>query len=258
MGSKWLAIVIIILLTLILISLNINFKGNRLKNYLPKDLQEIHLAILCDGNRRFGEKVFRNPLKGYKQGANNVIDCIQWCADLNVHALTLFVFSEENFKRSEEEVKLLFELMENKMEEMIQKFEDKNIRFKVLTTTENLPPIAKNTFKKLYNVEQKCKNHTGMVLQMAIGYSGQRDIEQAALKTLVNNRNFKENLKTAGVKDPDILVRTSGEKRISNFCLYQIAYTELFFVDKKWPEFTKDDLKRILYEYSQRKRRFGK
>jgi len=225
-------------------------------NYTKADL---HIAIICDGNRRYGKKKGVGKLGGYNTGERNCFECIKWCNNMKVKVLTLFLFGEDNFKRDKKEVKYIFELLENAIYTRYKDYVMKNnIKFKLLTTTQNVPDVAKKSFLNCQQLQKDTQYHTGMVLQLCIGYSGTTDIEQAASKTLIESSNFQDNLTTKGIPDPDILIRTSGEKRLSNFMLYQLAYTELFFLDKQWPEFTKRDLVKVLHDYSKRNKRFGK
>lgn len=220
----------------------------------PVVVGDLHIAIMCDGNRRYGEKKGDGKLGGYTKGGNNTFKCMAWCNDMNVKVLTLFVFGEDNFKRDMKELKHLFNVMENIVGTHKAYIMENNIQFKLLTTTQSVPDVAKNVFSECRTLQKDTQDHTGMVFQLGLGYGGTSDIEQAALKT----GTFKNNLKTKGIQNPDILIRTSGEKRLSNFMLYQLAYTELFFLDMYWPEFTKRDLVNVVYEYNRRNKRFGK
>lgn len=228
-------------------------------NYNINDNNNLHLAVICDGNRRYGLKVYKNSKLGHYYGAQQIYKFVRFCKELNIGILTLFLFSNENFNRSENELNNLFKIAY----EFFYKFENfcitENIKANLITTTnyEKIPAKYKKVFELLDKLQDNTKNNTGLIINLLCGYSGRDDINQAVIKDQ-KNIDFKLNLKTNNLKDPDILIRTSGEKRLSNFMLYQIAYTELFFLDKYWPELNKNDIINVLNNFYKRKRRFGK
>jgi undecaprenyl diphosphate synthase len=235
------------------------FQFNKYYSY-PLNAEKLHVAVMCDGNRRWGTENGVGKLGGYEKGEQNCLNCVKWGHEMNLNALTLFIFGADNFKRDEKEVEFLFGLMRQVTHsKSYEKYiKENNIKFKFLTTTQDVPDISKDVFTYWTSVQNETADNTGMIFQLGIGYSGRADVEQAASKTLLGNGTFKDNLATAGVDNPDILIRTSGEQRLSDFMLYQMAYTEVFFLPKKWPDFTKDDLIKVLYEYSKRNKRMGK
>lgn len=174
---------------------------------------------------------------------------------------TVYAFSTENFKRSKEEVEYLIKIFNVYMDKIIKK-EDLNIKINIIGTREGL---SKNLIEKINKVEEKTKNNKGLVFNIAFNYGGRCEIIDAVKKIIkekvdleeITEKNFSNFLYTKGIKEPDLLIRTSGEQRLSNFLLWQLAYTEFYFSKKMWPEFKKEDMKEAIKEYNNRNRRYG-
>ncbi len=216
-----------------------------------------HIAIVMDGNGRWATEKGLNRLKGHQKGVEVVDDITTYCRDINLPMLTLYAFSEENWERPKEEVnglmQLLADFMINKREKMLKN----NIHFNPIGNLKKLPDFVLDI---LYQLEEETKPNSKMDLNIALSYSGKQDIVFAAKKMVENNieiteENFSKHLLT---NDVDLLIRTGGDIRISNFLLWQIAYAELYFEKKYWPDFTPADLQHIIDIFSQRERRFGK
>lgn len=230
---------------------------NKLKHMsIPK-----HLGIIIDGNRRWAKKKGLPSFVGHKKGFDNVIKIGECCLKKGVKALTLYCFSTENWKRSRAEVNYLMDLLKQAFQNNnIERFNKRGVRVQVIGQKERLP---NNLQKKIEKAEQKTKNNNKGVLTLAISYGGREEIIQA-VKTIVKNKlpvtekTINNNLWTKGLPDPDLIIRTSGEKRLSNFLPWQSVYSELYFPKKYWPEFTEKDLDKAFEEYSKRQRRFGK
>ena len=248
-----------------------NYKDTPRQSGLPKDLLPKHVAIIMDGNRRYGMKVIGNSLEGHKYGSKTALQLTEWADTEGIEHLTLFGFSSENWSRAPDEVNCLMELALNYMYDIRPLIFNRQIRFKHLCSSESnrLPPGLANEFKKL---AVETQHFTGMTLNVCFDYGAREEIlstcrnlaEQCATGQLkaseITNDLFSSRLTTGHCGcDPDVLIRTSGEERLSNFLLWQIAYTELFFLDKTWPEMEKIDLLEILWSYAKgRERRFGR
>ncbi|MDV3104804.1 polyprenyl diphosphate synthase [Thermococcus waiotapuensis] len=228
-----------------------------------------HVAIIMDGNRRWARKLEKPPWYGHLFGSNKLEEILEWCRDLGIRTLTAYAFSTENFKRSPEEVNALMNLFEQKFKELIkdERVHRYGIRVNVIGRKDLLPENVRKAAEEAERVTKKYNNYT---LNLAIAYGGRseitdavREIVQDALEGRISPDEIDEDLIKRylyhpNMPDPDIVIRTGGEVRISNFLLYQIAYSELFFVDVYFPEFRKIDFLRIIREYQKRQRRFGK
>ncbi len=226
-----------------------------------------HLAIILDGNRRLAKKLMVKPWKGHEWGAKKVEKLLDWASGLGIKELTLYAFSIDNFDRSKQEKKVLFSLFEESIKKLKNdKGLDKNgIKVRFIGRLHMFP---ENIQKEMYEVMERTKNNNNSKLNFAMAYSSKAEITDALKKIIQKLKNkeikeeyideelIKENLYLSS--SPDILIRPGGEKRISDFLLWQISYSELFFIDKLWPEFTKQDLIHIIKEFSQRERRFGR
>jgi|MGYP001177148079 tritrans,polycis-undecaprenyl-diphosphate synthase [geranylgeranyl-diphosphate specific] len=226
-----------------------------------------HIAVILDGNRRFAKKQGLKPWLGHKFGADKIKEISKWCRELGIKELTLYAFSIDNFDRSKQEKKVLFSLFEESIKKLKNdKGLDKNgikVRF-----IGRLHRFSENIQKGMYEIMERTKNNDNFKLNFAMAYSSKAEITDALKKIIQKLKNkeikeeyideelIKENLYLSS--SPDILIRPGGEKRISDFLLWQISYSELFFIDKLWPEFTKQDLIHIIKEFSQRERRFGR
>ena len=222
-----------------------------------------HIAITMDGNGRWAKERGKKRVFGHNQGIKSVRDTIEGAVEYGVKFLTLFAFSTENWKRPKAEVNALMTLLIKAINNETKDLIKNNISLKTIGDISQLPLKCQ---KELAESIKKTKDNTGMTLILALSYSGKWEIINAIKKILqqeVTSENFSEDiflqyLSTNNVPDPELLIRTSGEKRISNFMLWQIAYSELYFTEKKWPDFRKEDLKEAIIEYQNRERRFGK
>lgn len=229
-----------------------------------------HVAVIMDGNRRWASERGLPRHEGYYYGANKVEELLKWSRDLGIKTLTLYALSLENLRRPKEELEAIFRVMEEKADMLIDKgiLEEEGIRFKVIGDTS---PLPKSLREKLKALEDSTKNCSSGFLNLAISYSGRREIVEAVkrIATLVkegkispeevNEKVIEENLFTSHLKksDPDLIIRTSGEFRISGFLLWQSAYSEFVFMDVYWPDFRRIDFLRAIRTYQKRNRRFG-
>ncbi len=228
-----------------------------------------HVAIIMDGNRRWAKKLEKPPWYGHLFGSNKLEEIMEWCRELGIGTLTVYAFSTENFKRSPEEVNALMNLFEQKFRELVddERIHKYGVRVNVLGRKELLPDMVR---KAAEDAERATRGYSNYTLNIALAYGGRseitdaiRDIVQDVLGGRLRPEDVDEDLVKRylyypGMPDPDIVIRTGGEIRISNFLLYQIAYSELFFVDVYFPEFRKIDFLRIIREYQRRQRRFGR
>ena len=228
------------------------------KTNLPK-----HIAITMDGNGRWAKTKGKLRVFGHKNGVKAVRDTVEAAAEIGIEFLTLYAFSTENWSRPESEVNALMTLLISAINKETTTLMDNNIRLRAIGDTDSLPSKAK---KELLQAIDKTKKNSRMTLILALSYSGRWDIINA-INTIVKEDNAKRNitedefqqyLTTKSVPDPELLIRTSGEYRISNFLLWQIAYSELYFTDTLWPDFRKEDLEKAILDYQNRERRFGK
>ncbi len=218
-----------------------------------------HIAIIMDGNGRWAEEKSLPRLQGHLAGVNTVRKVTEYCLDFNIKYLTLYAFSLENCDRPEEEVKGLMSLFSKVIREEIDELKKNKIRVRFLGNIEQVPSDVKEA---AICIQDSTKNCDKLNLILAFNYSGRTEIIEAANKAIekgkkVTEKTFREFLLLPDVPDPDLFIRTSGELRISNFLLYQIAYTELFFTDTLWPDFGKGDFIKALNSYKKRERRFG-
>ncbi len=228
-----------------------------------------HVAIIMDGNRRWAKKLEKPPWYGHLFGSNKLEEIMEWCRELGIRTLTAYAFSTENFKRPPEEVNALMNLFERKFRELVndERIHRYGVRVNVIGRKDLLPENVRKAAEEAEKATRKYNNYT---LNLALAYGGRseitdavREIVQDALEGKVRPDEIDEDLIKhylyhPDMPDPDIVIRTGGEVRISNFLLYQIAYSELFFVDVYFPEFRKIDFLRIIREYQKRQRRFGR
>jgi len=219
-----------------------------------------HLGIIIDGNRRWAKERGLPAFEGHRQGLENVRKAVFWCKNRGIKILTLFVFSTENWKRSKIEVNYLMKLFKQAINKQnIQKFHKQGIKIKVIGQREKL---AKSLEKTIEDVEELTKNNKEMVLNFALSYGGRADIVETVKKIIkkkipiekITEDVISQNLSAS---DLDLMVRTGKEQRISNFLIWQAAYSELYFCEKYWPAFTENDLDKTFKEYNRRQRRFG-
>lgn len=224
-----------------------------------------HIAIIMDGNRRWAKKNNLQSAQGHKEGAENLKRLSKFANKLGIKYMTVYAFSTENWKRTEEEVGAIMKLLKFYILDFF-KSDDNNIKVKVIGRMEDLPKDLSIEIKK---IEEKTKNNTGMTLNIAFNYGGRDEIVRATRNIAqkvknneieiedINEDLISNNLYTAGQPDPDLLIRTSGEERISNFLPWQISYSEFVFTDKYWPEYSEEDLLESIAIYQKRTRRFG-
>jgi len=228
------------------------------KTNLPK-----HIAITMDGNGRWAKSKGKLRLFGHKNGVKAVRDTVEAAAEIGIKFLTLYAFSIENWSRPNSEVNALMTLLVSAINKEKKTLIDNNIKLISIGDTEGLPSKAQ---KELKEAIEKTKYNTRMTLVLALSYSGRWDILNATKNLIkdnispknVNEDIFQQYLTTKSVPDPELLIRTSGEYRISNFLLWQIAYSELYFTDTLWPDFRRKNLERAILDYQNRERRFGK
>jgi len=219
-----------------------------------------------DGNGRWAKKRGMPRIAGHTEGVESVRDTVEACGQLGVQYLTLYAFSTENWKRPQEEVSLLMRLLLKALKDETDRLNTNNVRIQAIGEIAALPREVQN---ELLEDIQKTKNNTGLTLILALSYSGRWDLARAAARIVreavegritgeqVNEELLGSYLSTAGIPDPDLLIRTSGEFRISNFLLWQLAYTEIYITPKYWPGFRRDELYAAVRDYQKRERRFG-
>ena len=218
-----------------------------------------HVAIIMDGNGRWGIQNKGSRNLGHRAGLNTIETIIEETIIQKISYLTLFTFSTENWKRPQNEISYLFNLLENFLSTKIEKLIEKKIRLKIIG---NKKKLSLNLKKLLLLSEKKTSKNKKLQINLALNYGSKQELLVAMKninkkKITINNKNIGKNLYTNGVPDPDILIRTGNTKRLSNFLLWQIAYTEIFFEKKLWPDFTKNDYKKIINNFRQVKRNFG-
>ena len=217
-----------------------------------------HVAIIMDGNGRWGLKNKKSRNKGHKEGLKAVEKIIKVILNQNIKFLTLYAFSTENWKRPKKEINFLFNLLENFLKKKTDKLNKQNIKLKIIGE-KKFSSQLNNLLKKS---EKKTAKNSKMQINLALNYGSKKEIIYA-LKKLnlnkikINEKNLTKNLYTGSIPDPDILIRTGNTNRLSNFLLWQIAYSEIFFEKKLWPDFNEDDLLRILNKFKKIKRNFG-
>jgi tritrans,polycis-undecaprenyl-diphosphate synthase [geranylgeranyl-diphosphate specific] len=242
-----------------------------LRETLDRGEKPKHIGVIMDGNRRWAKQRDMIPWEGHWEGADKTKLFLDWCLDLNIKTITLYSFSTENFKREEKEVLELFKLFEETLERVLNsdRIHEKRVRIRAIGRIETLP----DSLQKLINrVEESTKDYNRYYLNVAIAYGGRAEIVDAMRVIAEKVKNgiiepeditenlVEENLYTSHLPypDPDVIIRTSGESRLSNFLVWQSAYSEFFLVDVYWPNFRKLDLMRAIREFQMRKRRFGK
>ena len=236
---------------------------DKLKNSgeIPK-----HVAIIMDGNGRWAKQKGKTRVFGHKEGVISVRDIVEASGQLGIKYLTLYTFSTENWNRPISEVTILMKLLIKALQDETDRLHENDVK---LITTGDLNTLPKIVFQELNDTIEKTKDNKRMTLNLALSYSGRWDIVNAVKeihrefknsKELYNNlneRKFSEYLATKNLPDPDLLIRTGGDYRISNFLLWQLAYTEIYIEQKFWPEFRREHLYDAIYEYQKRERRFG-
>ncbi len=225
-----------------------------------------HIAIIMDGNGRWAKKMGLDISKGHEEGVKTVRRIVEAAREINVSYLTLYTFSSENWKRSMKEVSALMSLLRTTVFSEIADLIDNDVRIVISGDLSGLPLAQRKAMQYAMDRTKNCKS---LVLNLALNYGGRQEIVRA-VKTLaeqavkgeldinsINDEAIEQNLYTAGIPDPDLMIRTGGDHRISNFLLWQLSYTELLFIETLWPDFCKDDFKAAVMDFAKRDRRFG-
>jgi len=235
-------------------------------NELPDTTLPRHVAIIMDGNGRWANRRQSPRIAGHRAGVENVRVIVQRCAELGIGTLTLFAFSSENWRRPEEEVGMLMSLFLEALRREVADLHKNNVRLRFIGERERLDA---KLLEKISNAEALTANNTGLRLQVAVAYGGRWDIVEAARSVAaraasgeisadsIDEATFSAGLQLGAAPDPDLLIRTGGEQRISNFLLWNLAYAELWFTDVLWPDFGAAEFEAALAHYAQRQRRYG-
>lgn len=239
-----------------------SFRNRLDKNRIPK-----HVAIIMDGNGRWAEQHGSARIMGHEHGVESVRSVVEGAGEIGVQHLTLYAFSTENWERPKAEVDALMSLLVQAIENETDELMKNNVRLSAIGNIDALPTDVRANLDRCI---ESLKNNTGLNLVLALSYSGQWDIVNAIKKIAfeitdhqlepekIDNKLFRKYLSTSEIPDPELLIRTSGEYRISNFLLWEVAYAELYFTAKLWPDFRKEDLFEAIADYQNRERRFGK
>jgi undecaprenyl diphosphate synthase len=240
---------------------------SELKNKIDINRLPGHIAIIMDGNGRWAKERGLDRIYGHQEGVNSVREITETAAQIGIKYLTMYAFSTENWGRPQHEVDALMSLLIDTIEKETPILHKNNVRLLAIGDLKRLPG---NAYDKLMNCLEVTSGNTGLSLVLALSYSSRWEIVNATQNICqqvvegklkieeINSALFDCHLTTAGIPDPDLLIRTSGEERISNFLLWQIAYTEFYFTDTHWPAFRSESLYQAIYEFQQRERRFGK
>lgn len=235
---------------------------DEIKNII-KDTNLKHIAIIMDGNRRWAKEKNLPSAMGHKKGVDSLKNILRACNDFSIKYLTVYAFSTENWNRKKEEVEFLMNLVAVTLTNELAEMHKENVQIHFIG---DLTKLSDKLQKILANAVETTKNNTGLVLQIALNYGSRDEIVHAVQKIVesgvksdeIDEQLISENLYTAGVPDPDILIRTGGEQRISNYLLWQIAYSEIIIRNEFWPDFDKNSLKDSILEFGKRQRRYGK
>lgn len=231
------------------------------KNYMPK-----HIAIIMDGNRRWAKAKGKPASFGHKEGAKTLEKIVRYANKIGLGYITVYAFSTENWKRTEDEVKSLMLLLQSYLDDYAKRADTENIRVKILG---DISALSEGMQKSIIKCMERTKNNTGVTFNIALNYGGRNEIVKAVKEIAENVKQGKINvndikeetissyLYTKDEPDPDLVIRTSGELRLSNFLPWQSVYSELLFVQKNWPDFEEEDLDRAIIEYQKRTRKFG-
>ncbi len=225
-----------------------------------------HVAIIMDGNGRWAKQRHLTRTQGHAEGIKRVEEIISAAQEAGIKVLTLFTFSTENWRRPESEISILMHMLTNVLQQRIKVLKENNVRFQVIGREEKLP----NAVAKIFRVAvAETKDNTGLILNLAFNYGSRQEIVDAVKAIAgavrngalaiddINEETIARSLYTRNFPDPDLLIRTSGEKRISNFLLWQLSYSELYFTDTFWPDFTREEFQRAIADYQTRERRYG-
>ena len=229
---------------------------------IEKEFNLNHLAIIMDGNGRWATEQNLDRIAGHKQGTQSAKKIIEACANLNIPYLTLYAFSKENWNRPIFEVESLMSLLGAMLTNELEELTRNNIVFQIVGRIEDLPKAIQEI---VINATEKTKNNNGLILSLALSYGGRQEIIDAINKIIVSEKKeiidediVKNHLYCPEMPDPDLIIRTAGEYRLSNFLLWQSAYAEIYITDKNWPDFTEEDLIGALKDFDRRNRTFGK
>ena len=231
------------------------------KENMPK-----HIAIIMDGNRRWARQRGKNASFGHKEGAKTLEKIVRYANKIGLGYISVYAFSTENWKRAEDEVSALMMLLQNYLDDYSKRADTENIRVKILG---DITVLSSGMQKSILRCMERTKDNTGVTFNIALNYGGRDEIIKAVKKIAedvkegkvniddINEDMISNNLYTKGMPDPDLLIRTSGELRLSNFLPWQVVYSEFLFVDKNWPDFNEEDLDNAIIEYQKRTRKFG-
>ena len=231
------------------------------KENMPK-----HIAIIMDGNRRWARAQGKPAGFGHKAGAKTLENIVRYANKIGLEHITVYAFSTENWKRAEDEVNALMMLLQNYLDDYSKRADSENIKVKILG---DITVLSQGMQKSIINCMKRTKNNTGVTFNIALNYGGRDEIIKAVRNIAqevkdgkldvenINEELISNNLYTKGQPDPDLLIRTSGEIRLSNFLPWQLVYSEFLFINKNWPDFTEEDLDEAIIEYQKRTRKFG-
>ncbi|MFA6587878.1 MAG: polyprenyl diphosphate synthase [Patescibacteria group bacterium] len=221
-----------------------------------------HIGFIMDGNRRWAKEHGLSTFEGHQNGYKKIRSVLDWCINRGIYVVTVFAFSTENWNRAKDEVSYLMELMHWAIKNELQELQKQKVKVNFLGRLDGLPIKLQ---KAMTDLVEKTKNNSRAVLNLAVNYGGRAEIIDAVKKIAIDNpkltdvqeRDINKFLYASSVPDPDLIIRTSGEKRLSGFLLWEAAYAELFFTKKKWPEFSELDLDEAVKDFGKRKRNFG-
>ncbi len=231
-----------------------------------KETMPRHIAIIMDGNRRWAKSKGMPVNLGHKEGAKTLEKIVRYANKIGLEYITVYAFSTENWKRAEDEVKALMILLQNYLDDYSKRADSENIKVKILG---DISVLSSGMQKSIKNCMERTKNNTGVTFNIALNYGGRDELVKAIKKISskvkeneidikdITEKMVSDNLYTKGQPDPDLVIRTSGEKRLSNFLPWQLVYTEILFIDKNWPDFEEEDLDNAIIEYQKRTRKFG-
>ncbi len=226
----------------------------------------VHIGIIMDGNGRWAKQKGLPRIAGHNRGVDSVHEIVEVCGELGIKILTLYTFSMENWKRPRWEVTALMDLMVSTIKREIKELEEKNVK---ITAIGHLKDLPNSTRESIQGAIERTKNNSGLILNLALSYSGRSEIKDAVVKISkkvlsgeiqpeeISEKLIQNHLQTADIPDPDLIIRTSGEFRLSNFLLWQIAYAEIYVTNTHWPDFKKSNLIAAIESYLKRERRFG-
>lgn len=225
-----------------------------------------HVAIIMDGNGRWAKRQHLTRTQGHTEGIKRVEEVVAVAQKIGIKVLTLFTFSTENWRRPESEISILMSMLTNVLQKKIKMLKENNVRFQVIGREESVPGSVLKAFQMAIH---ETKDNTGLIVNLAFNYGSRQEIIDAVKKIAaavekkslviadIDEKTITQFLYTKDLPDPDLLIRTSGEKRISNFLLWQLSYSELYFTDKFWPDFTEEEFEKAIADYQKRERRYG-